>query len=329
MNCKKCGSPLGPNELFCKECGTSVDVLVPGTPGVTPVQAPVQPTASATPAIQPVPQAPVIPVVPQAGVQPVAQMPVQQPVQPQMMQQPMPQMQTPQMGVPMQPMGAPVMQPAPTGKKKNTVLIIVAVVAVLAAVAVVLYFTVFNKKDDKKPNSNSNSNIQSNSNSNTPSNSNSNSNTPVTPTGKEVTFDGYVFTIPNGYESEIQSDALAFGNDEVVYRIGVATGSYETLLSNLVQLQSNFIAQGCSNVVAKEQTINGKSYIVVTLTKEGKNAIAAYTKANASSIFWVELYTGDNTFGTQYLNNLDPILSGAKYVGGSDRNVSIDSIIGK
>lgn len=51
MYCSKCGSKLGDNSKFCKECGTPVGITAPVAAPVTPAPAPaVQQTAPAAPA---------------------------------------------------------------------------------------------------------------------------------------------------------------------------------------------------------------------------------------------------------------------------------------
>lgn len=330
MNCKKCGSPLGPNDIFCKECGTSVDVLVPGTPDVTPVAPAPQPVA---------PQTPVVSVAPTQPMTPQAQ-PVAVPIQPVMQAQPM---QQPVGGVPVtptQPMGTPVMgQPVSSnGKGTNKILLVIAVIAVIAAVAVVLYFTVL-KKDDTKPSTNSGSNTQqdtnsnnSNNNSNSQTNENTNSNSGTVIDDQTISHDGFTYQIPSGYTAQTNAlGTLILSNDSVIFGIISLNGSYEMLLSNINSLKSTLESQGYIVTSVQEQSVNGKSYIVIFTSKDGKNMVIAYTKVTSSIVMGAEIYTVDNGFGTQYLTTLDGIISTTIYTG-ADKNLNqngIDSIIGQ
>lgn len=343
MNCKKCGSPLEPNAVFCKNCGTSVDVLVPGTPGVTPVAAPVQPEVPAAPV------APATPVQPGVPAQPAT------PVQPMMQQQPTPGMPV-QPG--MQPMGTtPMMnQPAPTnGKKTNKILLIVAILVVIAAIAVVVYFVVL-KKDDKPSNSNSNSgsnsNTQSNTNTNTggnlPTNSNTgintntntntNSNTGINTntntngnnptTGNTVNHGGFTFTIPEGFIATVNGEQLVITDDNYAIGITLLSGQYEQIQMNMAQLKPSFEQLGGMNVVVKEQSINGTSYIVVSYTYQGKNMVATYSKANNTNVFVTDIVTVDGSSGSSHLSEVDSILKKATYTGkGITQNKDVSSII--
>lgn len=299
MNCKKCGSPLGPNEVFCKECGTSVDTLVPGTPGITPSanqqQAPVTPVTPVAPVATPV-AAPVTP----TGV---------------------PSMPSPMMGqsvgnasVPpvSQMSGVPMQQP-PVKEKKGGSKFIVAIVAILAiaVVAAVLYFTVFNKKEDKKPESNSNTTSQSNTNSANNSNTNSNSNV-VQNNTFSINHGGYTFKIPLQYKTQVQGENLVI-TDDVNWAVAVQplATSYESLLAQKETLKQNLISSGYTNVTDTEETVNGKSYFVIKETANGQNGIIGFVKADAASVFLYELITSDNTYGTKYLSVLDSIFGTA------------------
>lgn len=313
MNCKKCGSLLEPNAVSCKVCGTPVDTLVPGTPGVVPVStpvAPMQPTNG-----MPVQQAPMQQMNTMNGVSQSIPTQPMSPVQPQGI--PMQQMNT-MNGMP--PMGTtPMMngQVPSNGKKSNKILIIIAVIVVLAAVAVVLYFTVFKKDNKSGKSSNTNTNTNTQSNSNIVSNSNSNSNIPTpSTTGNEVEYDGFTYTIPSEYEYEITDEGVfMFGNDDIVFSIASSSDQYEVMLANLDLLKNQFITAGYSNVSIKEQNVNGKSYIILYLTNDAHNLIVGYTKANANLVFGFEIHMADNTYGIQYLNTIDKVLKNAVYIG--------------
>lgn len=305
MNCKKCGSPLGPNEVFCKECGTSVDTLVPGTPGITP-------SASQQ-------QTPVTPVTPVSPVATPASVPTAAPVAP----NGVPSMPSPMMGQPVgnapvppvsQMAGAPMQQP-PVKEKKGGSKFIVAIVAILAivVVAAVLYFTVFNKKEDKNPASNSNTTSQSNTNTNSASNSNTNSNSNVAHNSTfSINHGGYTFKIPLQYKTQVQGENLVI-TDDVNWAVAVQplAAPYESLVAQKETLKQNLISSGYTNVTDSEETVNGKSYFVIKGTSNGQNGIIGFVKADAASVFLYELITSDNTYGTKYLSVLDNIFSTA------------------
>ncbi len=280
MNCKKCGSPLEPNAVYCKNCGTTVDVLVPGTPGVTPVS-----SAESIPAetpVSPAPAAPqevpVAPATPEIPVTPVAPTVVPNTVPTTPMQQPM--------------AGMPGVQPmAPTnGGKNKTVLIAVVAVIAIAVVALVLYFTVFNKKgDDKKKDTNNNStpntsqNTGSNSNNSSTNFTNNNSGgNNVQPSSSTYTINhnGFSYQIPVQYQAEVQDGWLVI-TDNQTWVAGITTVAKNFDVVTAADVKQSLIEQQFTNSVVEEQTINGKRYILGRVEQGDESIGIAYTKANS------------------------------------------------
>lgn len=129
MNCKNCGTQINQGEMFCRNCGASVEV------NNQPVMQPTQPVGNVQPTMQP-----------------------NQPMMNQQVAQPMPQTMNQPMG---QPMMQPMMQQAP--KKNNTGVIVLVAVVVVAVLVIGGVLLATRGKNDKGGNGDSNI-IESNSN---------------------------------------------------------------------------------------------------------------------------------------------------------------------
>lgn len=304
MNCKKCGSPLEPNAVSCKNCGTTVDVLIPGTPGVTPIS-----SAESIPAATPE-----VPAQPAQPVTPTPEVPVAQTVAPVVPTQPV-----------QQPMPAPVMpampgQPVPqnNGGKNKTVIIAVVAIIAIAVVAIVLYFTVFNKKDDnnkKNTNSNSTSNTSQNTGSNTNTNSsNTNTNTNVQPSGNtySISNNGFTFQIPMQYQAQVEDGWLML-TDNSTWSAGLNTLAVNFDSLSVDQVKENLSTQ-YTNYAVEAKTINGRNYIVAKIVEGTQSLAIAYTKANSLYTYGIMILESPEILDT--LEILDGILSTAK----SDNN---------
>ena len=316
MNCKKCGSPLEPNAVYCKNCGTTVDVLVPGTPGVTPVssansipaETPVASTPEAVAPATPQTEVPAVPVTPEISTTPVAPAATPNVIPTTPIQQPM-------VGMP----GAQPMAPTNGGGKNKTVFIAVVAVVAIAVVALVLYFTVFNKKDNKDTNSNSVSNTSQN----TGSNSN-NSNTPSTnftnnnqggnngqPSGNTFTINhnGFTYQIPVQYQAEVQDGWLVI-TDNQTWVVGITTiaKNFDTVTS--ADLKQSLLEQQFTNSIVEEQSINGKRYILGRVEQGSESIGLAYTKANSIYTHAVMVLQSPSILET--VKTVDTILSTAK-----------------
>ncbi|MBR3898206.1 MAG: hypothetical protein IKJ43_02865 [Bacilli bacterium] len=240
MFCQKCGNQLNGTEAVCPNCGTPVSNQMNS-----------QNIQSQQPMGQPNPQ---------MGTQPVNQpMPqYQQPVN-----QPMPQYQQPNQ--------------FNNQPKNNTTIILIVALAVVAIVAVLLFVFVFN--GDKKTTPTGGTTGETKVPEQTDNGDNGDNGTPVS-TGNKVSYAGYSFTVPTGYESEVVNEGLAIYTESICYIIQVDyTNTYEEYKQAMAQKYPDQV----SNMIAN---INGKEYIAAqVIDASGNNGGLLITKASSTASF--------------------------------------------
>ncbi len=196
----------------------------------------------------------------------------------------------------------PVVEPPKKGKGKILVALLLAVIIVVVGVLVVP--KLMNQKG--KETSSQGSNTEE---------SNTNTNKPLETTF-EVIMGDFIYNIPLSYAVNVENGMLNVYDDSTSPSVRMAIGSKEGSFDSLItlsseEIQNEFLQKGAVSASVNKQTVNGKQYIVVNLTKDGQNIIYACTKANAENLFYAYISTDDNTFGTRYLKELDVIFVGA------------------
>ena len=373
MNCKVCGGPLTGIENVCPNCGNPVEKEIPVVDSTVPTmvsnpavpEAPVMPVqpempaAPVVPEVQAVPVAPEVPaqpVVPEVQVQPVVpevpaapvvpEIPVQpeaQVVQPETVTpaiQSMPEMpaapvvqpevapQQPVMnnGIPVmnsvQPV-APMTQPVAGGaaqpgtekpKQNKTVLLIIILIGVVAIAAVSLFaLGVFDSGDDDDSGN---------------SGGNSGSGDVVDVVENTQSYAGYTFTIPEGYETKVDAKAgLGIYNQTMAFTVAVDyTNSYETYKT---EFQKKYPDQAEKMV----ETINGREYVALILTQDGKYMTYYMSKADNGATFIGGVanssYTAPTKVEFEVLTTiLDSAKSSSTFAPGDDEDAGKNGIVG-
>ncbi len=270
MFCKNCGFELTGTENVCPQCGTPVSNEQPVmiNPEVsTMVESNLTPPVNTQPAIeQSTPGVGIVPeqqtantpeqpaIAPPPSVPPVA--PVMEQQTPMMGAQPM--LQQPTMGA--VPEGQPIQQPgvgsqnqqpnqSQQGKKlSSTTILLIAILVAVIIIGIILIIVL--GRDKESPTT-------------TGDNSTTIPDTVGTVTKNTVTFDGYTFTIPDGYETEESDEVgLVIANYDTAYTILIDHyndyNSYKTKL----KLKYPTIASDL------EVTLSGRKYLLVSYKKE-------------------------------------------------------------
>ena len=334
MNCIKCGNQINDTDPFCPYCGEKVDnasaqpaqpaaapqveeltPAEPTTPVVEQPVAPATPVVEAAPAVAPVtepvaapvaepapvveqPAAPVVaepaPVAPAAPVveQPAVPQQVVVPQDPATMVTPNPAAQA----TPVQPTPATPEQPEKKQGKGKVVLLIVLLI-IAAIVAYVMFGSSLFKTEEPT----------------TPT-------TPTEPEPQEVvntekteTFMGYTFTIPDGYDSKVDSTyGLTIGNSEVAYSILIdLTNSYEKYVE---ALKIKYPAQAAN----LEQTVGTRKFVIGELTSTtGARGSQYVSPASTTATFIGIVANKNNTIEYNDYKVLANILDSSKESGTS------------
>ena len=193
------------------------------------------------------------------------------------------QMGTQPIGQPMGQYQQPINQPMPQYQqpnqfnnqpKNNTTVILIVALAVVAVVAVLLFVFVFNGNKNKTPTGGTTEETT-----NTEQTGNEGTGTPVS-NGNKVSYAGYSFTVPTGYESEIVDEKLAIYTESICYIIQVDyTNTYEDYKQSIAQKYPDQVNQMITN-------INGKEYIAAQVTDaSGENGGLFITKASSTASF--------------------------------------------
>jgi hypothetical protein len=125
-----------------------------------------------------------------------------------------------------------------------------------------------------------------------------------------ITYEDFSFQVSTDYSIIVKDEYLEItDNENWSFSISLLPYAYSSL--DVEEVKNNFVTGGYENVSVNEQTIDDRSYIVAAITKDGVNSVVVYTKASYNSIFGVEIYMKDNTFGTNRLNIVHEIIKTA------------------
>ena len=288
--CTNCGKSLEENAKFCDGCGTEVvtettkeetldeaaapvesveansveitpvESLEANSAEITPVEN-LEVNSSETETLEPAEEIKTEVAEPTTTETPVEQAPTETPVQSQ------------------EPKIEPLVSefPAP---KKNTGLIVVIVILgiiILGLVGVIGYKMISNEKNESPQASNNNNN-------NTPSTTTPENTT--TTTENTITYNNYIFTIPEGYEAKVDGEYLNIINrtDKIQLLGYLYDFSYQSAKADQESFKNSYISLGYQVVQdIKEETYSGKKIFYINLTKNNVNYTAAIVEVNSYS----------------------------------------------
>ena len=309
--CTNCGKSLEENAKFCDGCGTEVvtentkeetldeaaapvesveansaeitpvESVEANSAEITPVES-VEVNSSETETLEQVEEIKTEVAEPTTTETPVEQAPTETPVQSQEQKiEPLvsePVVVTEPIPVINSQTNAPVQTefPAP---KKNTGLIVVIVILgiiILGLVGVIGYKMISNEKNESPQASNNNNNTPSTT---TPENT-------TTTTENTITYNNYIFTIPEGYEAKVDGEYLNIINrtDKIQLLGYLYDFSYQSAKTNQESFKSSYTSLGYQVVQdIKEETYSGKKIFYINLTKNNVNYTAAIVEVNSYS----------------------------------------------
>ena len=294
--CTNCGKSLEENAKFCDGCGTEVvtentkeetldeaaapvESVEANSVEITPVES-VEVNSSETETLEQVEEIKTEVAEPTTTETPVEQSTTETPVQSQEQKiEPLvsePVVVTEPIPVINSQTNAPVQTefPAP---KKNTGLIVVIVILgiiILGLVGVIGYKMISNEKNESPQASNNNTPSTT-----TPENT-------TTTTENTITYNNYIFTIPEGYEAKVDGEYLNIINrTDKIQMIGYLYDfSYQSAKTNQESFKSSYTSLGYQVVQdIKEETYSGKKIFYINLTKNNVNYTAAIVEVNSYS----------------------------------------------
>ena len=302
--CTNCGKSLEENAKFCDGCGTEVvtettkeetldeaaapvESVEANSAEITPVES-VEVNSSETETLEQVEEIKTEVAEPTTTETPVEQAPTETPVQEQVPKlEPLvsePVVVTEPIPVINSETNAPVQTefPAP---KKNTGLIVVIVILgiiILGLVGVIGYKMMFSEKNESS---------ETNTSSSTPSTTTQDDTTPTsenttTTTENTITYNNYIFTIPEGYEAKVDGEYLNIINrtDKIQLLGYLYDFSYQSAKTNQESFKNSYISLGYQVVQdIKEETYSGKKIFYINLTKNNVNYTAAIVEVNSYS----------------------------------------------
>jgi len=262
MNCKKCGSPLLPNETYCQKCGEKVESVVNSTVGATNVvNTPEQPQVQVTPTqvvqnVQPqvvpqtsVQQSNVTPVTPvQVAVEPQVSSASQAQVTPQVQSQPTATPQGEQANVNgMVPPQEPNVGVQSTPKKSNKVFIVIVIVLIAAIMGLGAFIITNLTTTTKNTKTNATTTTVASDEEETTETTTTTTTARVTSkvtttvtttnsalTSNIVSFGTYDYTIPSGFKYQIQGNELYFWNSNETFIASILRQSIDYTIDEVI-----------------------------------------------------------------------------------------------
>ena len=154
----------------------------------------------------------------------------------------------------------------------------------------------------------------------------------VTSSGTKVSYSGYEFVIPDGYEYELStedgSESLLVSNRPDDYLASISYNNdvaFASLKSNIDAASAMLTEQFGNKVVGSIKTIGDKEYIYFDLGEiEGVNAMYVLSEAD---LYYFETFimTNAGVSGTEYLDNVVNVLSTAQKKKSMPRSLNSNS----
>lgn len=293
MNCKSCGAPLVDGDQFCKNCGAPVD-----NAGVQPNDTMNDVGGFGAQDTN------------MAGIDNINTM---NSMNDQNMYSGQPMYEQP-MTNNMGSYDQPSMPPKQSGG--NTKFIIVAIVAIVAICATIFLAMTMNKSNSES------------------SSDNSGGDTAVVPANngggsEESTYSAKIgdFTVkvPTDVLSENSGKKLVIGDSKTwAATIQVLPANFAALKANKSQLPSKLQSMGYTAKNLKDDSYDGYNMITVEVSNGTVTEILAYSQANASNVFGLEVIEDSNTPNYERLKTIVKILKTATYEPSSN-SISFDS----
>ena len=328
MNCKNCGVPLLPTDHFCKGCGTPVDA--PAAP------APVEPaTPAPNPDVIPAP-VPVEPPKPDAPVPPAE--PPKPEVGPAPAEPPKPDAPAPIAPEPPKPAApadpfkpeGPAPAPAPTGgnnpKNDNTKYFIIGGAMIVCVIIVCCFVFLGNNKQQAQTKDDDKTEEVSGKDDNTGSQQEPLSQQYTT----QVSYGGYVFSVPIDFTINEQPDGIALVNGDSTYAVQfmMTNLGYEASKARMNDLE-NYLGESATVGAPKKNKYSGQEFTSYEITVSSQKMLVALTANGSNNCFFIMIVTKDNSFGYEALEEISSIFTTAKkedsasYLSGN-RNMKID-----
>lgn len=173
-------------------------------------------------------------------------------------------------------------------KKANNMITIIIGLAILSMVIALGVFVIANKPSEKEN---------------------------VVVSTYKVNFRGFTFSIPDNYEYENKATSLIISDEEGTWNAEfvIVAGSYSNVVKNKNQVKINLETRGYKASDFIEKTIDGKSFLISEISKNGSNATVAYTKANSNYVFGIVAINIDNTIDYDIIKKFVPIINSATY----------------
>lgn len=153
------------------------------------------------------------------------------------------------------------------------------------------------------------------SNSNNP-NANPNTAARVVDGKNNVTIAGsYTFKVPEAYYYDKTESGLLVYDKKDTFRIYIRgqEGIYDDIANAKSSVKATLVNAGLSVTNIKEVTINKKNYVIAETIDGLVNRLIAFTKANDTEIFYIEIVTTENNYDYDVVDLADDILSNAAY----------------
>lgn len=134
-------------------------------------------------------------------------------------------------------------------------------------------------------------------------------------TNYKVSFAGYSFTLPEDYTYEINDKNLIISNsaNTKMVSIEVANAQYTALKEIKSTIKTNLAAAGWTLENLEEKTVKNRSYITIESAVNNKKVLVAYTKASATQVLGlVYLNTTTDDYPTTVIEEFNTIIDSVK-----------------
>ena len=338
MNCKNCGAPLNETDRFCQNCGMVINTPVTmennqpnleamTTPNIMPNQVENQPTVTnmtngesidilnTTPTeetkVEPVNEAPINMVDPFQ--QATMSTPQQEPTNPFQTTstttstvnpiQQINETPTNNMVDPFQTMNNTNnfnYQPLNENKKNGNMIVIIMGVVIVILLGIVAFLALNTNKAQETKN---------------PSTNNGNSQT-TTPTNvrntTQVVFNGYTFEVPSEYRYQMDTNALAFGNDNKVAYLYIEENMRLSQL-DMLGTKANLETLGATVSTPKKEQYDDVNMVVYEAELSGEKVLVAFADLGSNAVVQITIQNLSNEFDYDTLkNDAAPMVKSAK-----------------
>lgn len=131
--------------------------------------------------------------------------------------------------------------------------------------------------------------------------------------GNKVSYQNFTLSIPSSLKNGYEDGYLYIYNNQWASYIDIAAVDFSQIKSNILLIKANIQQEGYTVDKTDVSTYNGVEFVNFYISKDGDTAVFAYAKLNSEYCICYTIVDSTLTFGSDIFNTLATITKNAKY----------------